>query len=194
MTGGVPQLSQWPQARSNVSPKQVSRDRVRQVTASVSATISSSFVRITRLRASGADGLCEPVPGLGDILATIKQQCVSRIAIPPGATDLLVIGFRAVRHIQMHDEPHIRPVDAHAERDGRHHHQRLSGTEPHQRLALVRRIETGVKRQRRKSLFIQFRRDAFGFCSAAAIDNPALSLLPLEEVEQLRRLADLRCG
>ena len=115
--------------------------------ASVSAIISSSLVRITRFCDLGRGRLRQPVARLRDVLPAVQQQRVRRIAVAPGAADLLVIRLRAVRHVEMHDEAHVRPVDPHAEGDRRNHHHRLAGTEPRQRRAL--RLRHPDRRERR---------------------------------------------
>ena len=51
-----------------------------------------------------------------------------------------------------------------------------------------------MKRQRRKSFFVQFRRHPLCLRSAAAINDPALPLVPLQKLKQLRRFAHLGRG
>ena len=93
---------------------------------------------------------------LGDVLAAVQQQRVRRIAVAAGAADLLVVRLRAVRHVEVHDEAHVRPVDAHAERDRRHHDHRLARAEPRQRLALLLGFQAGMKCDRRDALSTSF--------------------------------------
>ena len=85
---------------------------------------------------------------LRDVLPAEQQQRVGRVAVTAGAADLLVPRLRAVRHVEMHDEAHVGPVDAHAERDRRDDHQRLTRAEPRQRLALVLRLQPGMEGDR----------------------------------------------
>ena len=159
--GGASQLSQWPHSQSNLSPKHVSSDRVRQYRLGqrdhlLQLRPHHPFLRVRRGR------LRQPMPRLGDVLAAKQQSVSARVAIPPGPADLLVVGLGAIRHIQMHDKADIRPVDAHAESDRRHHDQRFAGAEAGAGLPACARIEPGVKRHGGKAFFAQFRRHAFG--------------------------------
>ena len=77
------------------------------------------------------------MPRLRDILPTMQQQRIRRIAVPAGTADLLVPSLRTIRHVQMRDEPHIRSIDPHAKGDRRHDHDRFAGAEPGQRRAFV---------------------------------------------------------
>ena len=58
-----------------------------------------------------------------------SSKRVGAVAVAAGAADLLVVGFGAVRHIQVDDEAHVRTVDTHAECDGGDHDHRLAGAE-----------------------------------------------------------------
>jgi len=59
-----------------------------------------------------------------DIVKTIEHQCLGWRAISPGAADFLVIGFDAGRQIEMTDKADVGLVNAHAERNRRHHDHR----------------------------------------------------------------------
>ena len=128
------------------SPKQASSARVRQPEVSVSPIIASSCARITRFCGSGAADCAKPMPGARDVLPAVEQQRVRRIAVASRAADLLVVRLRAVRHVEMHDEAHVGPVDPHAEGDRRHHDHRLAGAEARQRRPLGRGLQSGVER------------------------------------------------
>ena len=92
--------------------------------------------------------LRQPVPSLRHVLAAEQQQRIGRLAIAPGAPDLLVVGLRAVGHVQMHHETNVRAVDAHAEGDGCNHNHWLPGPETRSTNPLSLWIEAGMERPR----------------------------------------------
>ena len=51
-------------------------------------------------------------------------------AVAAGAAGLLVVALHRLRQVQVRDEPDVGLVDAHAERDGGHHHQAGLAQEP----------------------------------------------------------------
>ncbi len=55
------------------------------------------------------------------VLQAVDHPRLRRLAVAPGAAGLLIVGFDALRQIQMRDEAHVRLVDAHAEGNRRHH-------------------------------------------------------------------------
>ena len=57
-----------------------------------------------------------------DVAGAVECERVGRQPVAPGAADLLVVALDVVRHVGVADEAHVRLVDPHAERDGRHHH------------------------------------------------------------------------
>ena len=50
-------------------------------------------------------------------------RTLGRIAVAPGAADLLPVGLQRAGRIGVDDEAHVGLVDPHAEGDGRHHHR-----------------------------------------------------------------------
>ena len=143
--GGASQLSQWPQSPASVLAEageqraRAAGHRLGQRDDLFQLGAHHPLLRV------GRGGLRQPVPRLRDVLAAEQQQRFGRVAVAAGAADLLVPGLGTVGHVQMHDEAHVRPVDAHAEGDRCHHDQRLAGAEPRQRLALLFRIQPGVE-------------------------------------------------
>ena len=129
------------------------------------------------------------MPGAGDVLPAIQEKRVGPVPVAPGAADLLVERFRAVRHVQVHHEAHIRPVDPHAERDGRHHDDRFPAAEPGQRHPLLHGRQPGVERQRREPVRLEPERRPLGLVAAAAIHDPGLPFVAVQECRQLLRLA-----
>ncbi len=130
----------------------------------------------------------------GNVLAAIQQQGVGPVTVAPGAADLLVISFWAVRHVQVDDEAHIGPVDPHPEGDGRHHHHCLPAAEPGQRHPLLHGRQPGVERHSHQTLRLQPCRHSLRLGPAAAIHDPGLALVPGEKGEQLLQLRGLSLG
>ena len=56
------------------------------------------------------------------VLHAEQQQGLGQQTVPPGAARLLVVALDVLRHVVVHDEPHIGLVDPHAERHRRHDH------------------------------------------------------------------------
>ena len=54
-----------------------------------------------------------------DVARAVKRERVSGQAVAAGAADLLIVGFDRRGHVGVEDEPDVRLVDPHAERDGR---------------------------------------------------------------------------
>ncbi len=77
-----------------------------------------------------AVGLHHHLPQLDDVLQTIQQQSSGWRSISSCATGFLIIGFNRFGHVEMRDKPHIGFVDAHAERNGRHHDQPFLALKP----------------------------------------------------------------
>ena len=103
-------------------------------------------------------------------------------ACPP---DFLIIGFQAARQIRVEYISDIRLVDAHAKRDGRHHHDASFGHEA--LLVGVARLlgHAGVIRQRPHLVLPKKRGHLFGLLARQAVHNAAAPWMPLHEIEQL---------
>ena len=67
---------------------------------------------------------------LHDVLQPVHHPRVGGLAVAARAPRLLVVRLDALRQIQVRDEPYIRLVDAHAERDRRDDDQRVFHEEP----------------------------------------------------------------
>ncbi len=91
----------------------------------------------------------------------------------------------------MHHEPHVRPVDPHAEGDRGHHDDRFARPEAGQRHALLHRRQPGVKRDRSDAARFQAVRHPLGLCPAVAINDTRLPGMPLQEGGELRRFPSL---
>ena len=63
----------------------------------------------------------------GNVIAVPEQHGVRRLAVAAGASRLLEVGFRGVRHIGMDHESDVRLVDSHSKGVGAHHHAGFAG-------------------------------------------------------------------
>jgi hypothetical protein len=81
------------------------------------------------------------LPLLHDVGEPVGQPRGGRQPVASGAAGLLVVALHGLRQVQVRDEPHVRLVDAHAERNGRHHDQAVLAQEPR----LVRRAHPRVQ-------------------------------------------------
>ena len=81
----------------------------------------------------------------------VQQEHFGRLAVATGAARLLVVRLERARHRVMHDEAHVRLVDAHAERVGRDDRAHALVHERVLHLVAVRVVEPGVIRRGRRS-------------------------------------------
>ena len=79
-------------------------------------------------------------------------------------------------------------------RDCRDHHHRLATAEAGQRGALLDRAQAGVERQRGDFLRTQFLGHAFGFRSAAAVNDAGFACVGFQEGLELGGLAGFGLG
>ena len=86
-------------------------------------------------------------PLVHDILQAIGHPGVGRSPVAAGASGLLVIGLDVLGHVQVGDKAHIGLVDAHAERNRRHHDHRFLAQESVLVLLSHLGIQPGVVRQ-----------------------------------------------
>ena len=86
----------------------------------------------------------------------------------------------------MRDEAHVGLVDAHAEGDGRHHHDRLAVLEAHLIRFPLGLVHAGVIGERVIALIAQPGGGFLGLALRQAIDDAALAFVPLQEFLELR--------
>jgi hypothetical protein len=87
-----------------------------------------------------------------DVLHAVGHPGFGRLAIAAGAAGFLVVGFDALRQVEVGDEADIRLVDAHAEGDGGAHDQAFLAQEAALVGGALRRRQAGVVGQRRVAL------------------------------------------
>ena len=94
-----------------------------------------------------AVGIVDEPPLLHHVGQPVGQPRRSRCAVPPGPPRLLVVALHRPGQVQVRDEPDVRLVDAHAERDRGHHDQPVLAQEPRLVGGPGPRVQPGVIRQ-----------------------------------------------
>ena len=61
----------------------------------------------------------------GDIGRTVEEHRIRVVTVARGTAGFLVVALHAPRKVRVHDPSHVGLVDAHPERDRRHHHDGL---------------------------------------------------------------------
>src|SRR5918999_1175754 len=85
-------------------------------------------------------------PPQPEVLRAIEEDRLRRLAVAPGAADLLVVGVERVRDRRVVDPPHVGLVDAHAERGGGGDGLQVAGHEPLLHGVALARAKAGVVR------------------------------------------------
>ena len=104
----------------------------------------------------------------------IEEQAVAGQAVATRAPHLLIPGLDVLREIAVDDEAHVRLVDPHPERDGRHHHVHLVAPE---RLLIARALlvrQAGVVGHRAHAVGAQIGGRLVHRAAREAVDDPAL--------------------
>ncbi len=132
-------------------------------------------------------------PLLHDVLQAVGEPRGRRQAVAAGAARLLVVALDGLRQVEVCDEPHVRLVDAHAERDGRDHDEAVLAQEPGLVPGADLAVEARVVRQRGHALGRQELGGLLDGVPRQAVDDPGVAgVLGPDEVEQL--LARARLG
>ena len=119
------------------------------------------------------------------VLQAISHPCIGRQTVTTGAAGFLVIRLKGLGQIQVRDKTYVGFVDAHAERDGRHHDQPFLVQE-----ALLVRCtgfagQSGVIRQCREALITEKLSDFIHFFARQAIHNARITAPLGEKCQQL---------
>ncbi|MNL17316.1 hypothetical protein D3C87_1384010 [compost metagenome] len=121
-----------------------------------------------------------------DVFITVKHKHVGRQTVTAGTAGFLIIGFDAAGQIDMHNEAHIRFVDAHTESHGCNHDDSFTMLE----VGLVRLagglVHAGVIGQRIAPLLTQPGCRLIDLAFGKAIDDAAFVLATRQEALQLR--------
>ena len=145
-------------------------------------------------------GLVDEASQLRRVPGPVEHPGFRRQAVAPRPARLLVIGFEALRQVEMGDEAHVRLVDAHAEGDRRHHHPVVGGDETGLPRRPLPRLQSRMVGERRDAGPVQFLRHPVDATARHAIDDAGLAPPPGEEGQQLAhalparpdRVADVR--
>ena len=109
---------------------------------------------------------------MGEAVAErVQQHALGGLAVAARAARLLVVRLQRARHGVVHHQPHVRLVDAHAERVGGHDHPGLLLHEGLLHLAPVVVVQAGVVRQRPDALASQHAGDALHRLARGRVDD-----------------------
>ena len=115
----------------------------------------------------------------------IDQQTLGLEPVTAGASRLLLVMLERSRRSRVNDEPHVRAVDAHAERHGRDDDVRALAQERILMAGAVVIRKTGVIRQRCDAGLRQPRSKSIHFAARGAINDSRLAPVSRQHIEQL---------
>src|SRR5262245_27977396 len=122
---------------------------------------------------------------LGDIARTEKKHAFAWQPVASRPSSLLIIAFNVFRQIVMHDEAHIRLIDAHSERDSGSDDAYVLAQKCILMLCSLRIREPPVVRLCGNAVIAQVSRERFGALAAGTINYPAVVRPAPNELEQL---------
>ena len=135
------------------------------------------LVRITRIDEEAL---------VDDVVEAVGHPGVGGLAVASRAPRFLKVAFDRLGHVHVRHEAHVRLVDAHAEGDGRHHHDAVL-TQEHCLIASP--LLCGKARmigQRLDTAAREVLRNLLGRAAGQAVDDAAVTrMLVLDEVEEL---------
>ena len=109
------------------------------------------------------------------VAAAVKQQAIRPLAIPPRTANLLIIALQVLGEVSVNDEPDVGLVDAHPERNGRHHQRRLVVKEALLVAAAHGVFQAGVIRQGGPAVRVERGAQLIGLLACTAVDNVGLA-------------------
>ncbi|RML88107.1 hypothetical protein ALQ88_05894 [Pseudomonas savastanoi] len=119
------------------------------------------------------------------VLQTVSHPGIGRQAITPGPAGFLIVGLKRFGQVHVRNKTHVGFVDAHAERDGRHHDQPFLIKEAFLVGSTCFRGQPGVIRQRGIAVFAQKYGHFIDFLARQAVDNASIAAPFGEERQQL---------
>ena len=147
------------------------------------------FLHVAQQRARAfipfAVGL-EHLPPAHEVAAGIDQHALRRQPVASRASRLLLIVLRRPRRACMDDEPDVRAIDAHPERDGRDDDVDALVQEHLLVVAADFVRQAGVIRHRAVPLARQPLGQRFDLLPRRAVDDARLPVVPIENRDQLR--------
>ena len=139
-----------------------------------------------------AVGAHDERPLLHDVGEAVRHPRDCRIAVATRATGLLVVALEALGQVDVSDEAYVGLVDAHAERDGRHHDHAVFATEALLHPGTLVARQTSVVGECVISLLPQHLCDLVSALARLAVDDARSAreartvVARLEEPQQLR--------
>ena len=131
-------------------------------------------------------GVVDHLALLDHVGQPVGQPGGGRQPVPPGPAGLLVVALDRLGQVEVGDEPDVRLVDAHPERDGGDHHQAVLAQEPGLVLRPDPGVQAGVVRQRGDPLARQPFRRLVDRGAGQAVDDPGVArVLAAQQFEQL---------
>ena len=127
----------------------------------------------------------EHLPPADEVGARVNQHALRRQPVAAGAARLLLVVLRRSRRAGVHDEPHVRSIDAHAER-----HRRDDDVDAlvEKRLLMAAAHvvgQAGVVRHRAMALLLQPLGQRLDLAARRAVDDARLPVVAREDVGQL---------
>ena len=117
--------------------------------------------------------------------AGVQQHALRRQTVAAGPAGLLLVVLDGLRHRRVQDDAHVRPIDPHAECDGRHDQRRLVLREEVLRPLAVVRLHAGVVADRRVALTGEHPGQRIDVLAAQAVNDPGLPLVAVEDFAHL---------
>ena len=144
-----------PQGRARPRRSRPSSRTRRQSCASASASSASSLPRWHALELLAGRALVDHAALVHHVGQAVGHPGVGGQAVAAGAAGLLVVALDVLRQVEVGDEAHVGLVDAHAEGDGRHHHDAVLAQEAVLVALAHVGVEPGVVGQRGDAFVVQ---------------------------------------
>ena len=122
----------------------------------------------------------------------VEGERVGRQPVVAGAADLLVVALDVRGHVGVTDEAHVGLVDAHAEGDGRDHHDAVLLQEGVLVAAARALVHAGVIGERAHAAPAEVLGEGLGAQARGAIDDAAFALVAGDELGELAARLVLR--
>src|SRR6185436_3897707 len=114
------------------------------------------------------------------VVATREQYAAGEPSIASGSASFLVVRLRSGGHGPVHNQPHSRLIDPHAEGAGGGDNFQILLQEPPQHFDSTRLVEAGVVRRSTKSRPIERPGETLGGISSRSVNDGQPVLLPQE--------------
>ncbi len=129
-------------------------------------------------------GALDPLAELADLAEAVERVGGGGQAVAPGAADLLIVALDVLRQVHVEDEPHVRLVDAHAERDGGDHDHPVLAQKDVLVVVAFAAFEARVVGDRLHPARGEEGGGLVHLAAGLAVDDAALAFVRLEEGEE----------